>query len=254
VISGLLMTSAAAQITQPVDKRTVFTFSGPVSMPGVTLPAGEYVFRLADADSTRKVIQVQNKEGRSLGMFFSIPIDRPEADSDPEIGFIETASGLPAAVRSWWYAGDRSGYEFIYPKDQARRLAAGSSEPVLTTKADSTAADQTNTSELTRVTPSGSETAVAADARPAPAAQSQSAQNAPADDRASDMNRSTDTRPARTSVGTSGSQEAPGARTRLPQTATPLPFVWMVGACCSIAAAGLWVRRTAKRHARVGRS
>jgi hypothetical protein len=26
---------------QTLDKRTLFTFSGPVSMPGVTLPAGQ---------------------------------------------------------------------------------------------------------------------------------------------------------------------------------------------------------------------
>ena len=33
---------------QPSDYRTYFTFSAPVTLPGVTLPAGRYLFRLAD--------------------------------------------------------------------------------------------------------------------------------------------------------------------------------------------------------------
>ena len=32
---------AAPVSAQPADKRTLFTFSGPVSLPGVTLPAGQ---------------------------------------------------------------------------------------------------------------------------------------------------------------------------------------------------------------------
>jgi hypothetical protein len=28
--------------------------------------------------------------------------------------FMETASGLPIAVRSWWYPAESYGYEFVY--------------------------------------------------------------------------------------------------------------------------------------------
>jgi hypothetical protein len=40
--------TAAPASAQLLDKRTLFTFSGPVALPGVTLPAGQYLFRLAD--------------------------------------------------------------------------------------------------------------------------------------------------------------------------------------------------------------
>jgi hypothetical protein len=50
------MTGAAS--AQTFDKRTVFTFSGPVALPGVTLPAGQYLFRLADPTGDRKVVAV----------------------------------------------------------------------------------------------------------------------------------------------------------------------------------------------------
>lgn len=43
------------------DKRTYFTFNQSVALPGVTLPAGTYMFRLADPDTTRRVIQVSDK-------------------------------------------------------------------------------------------------------------------------------------------------------------------------------------------------
>jgi hypothetical protein len=125
---------------QTSDKRTVFTFSGPVALPGVTLPAGQYLFRLADTTGSRKVVQVVSADGKTpYGMFFSLPAERLEPAPTPEVQFMETASGMPAAIKAWWYPGERSGYEFMYPKDQARRLAQGAGRPVLTTQAQATA-------------------------------------------------------------------------------------------------------------------
>ena len=46
VLLGALTAATAA--ATPLDKCTTFTFSAPFSIPGVTLPAGSYVFRLAD--------------------------------------------------------------------------------------------------------------------------------------------------------------------------------------------------------------
>ena len=45
---------------------------------------------------------------------------------------------MPAAISAWWYPGERSGYGFMYPKDQARRLAEGAGQPGLTTQARAT--------------------------------------------------------------------------------------------------------------------
>lgn len=62
---------AAPVSAQPPDKRTLFTFSGPVTLPGVTLPAGQYLFRLADPNSSSKVVQVLNADGtKPYGLFF----------------------------------------------------------------------------------------------------------------------------------------------------------------------------------------
>jgi hypothetical protein len=115
--------SGANAFTSTSDKRTYFTFSQPVALPGVTLPAGTYMFRLADDTTSRKVIQVANKEGtQSFAMLHTLPIYRPDAPRDPEVRFMETASGQPVAVRAWWQQGERTGYEFLYSKAELAAL------------------------------------------------------------------------------------------------------------------------------------
>jgi hypothetical protein len=87
---------AAPVSAQPLDKRTLFTFSGPVALPGVTLAAGQYLFRLADPNSSSKVVQVLNADGtKPYGLFFTIAAERLEPASSPEVRFMETASGMP---------------------------------------------------------------------------------------------------------------------------------------------------------------
>ena len=120
--------SGANAFTGPSDKRTYFTFSQPVALPGVTLPAGTYMFRLADDTTTRKVIQVANKEGtQSFAMLHTVPVYRPDPPRDPEVRFMETAAGAPIAVRAWWKDGERTGYGFIYSKEELEALTRSAS-------------------------------------------------------------------------------------------------------------------------------
>ena len=128
----VLVGSASGANAFTSDKRTYFTFSQPVALPGVTLPAGTYMFRLADDTTSRKVIQVSNKEGtQSFAMLHTMPVYRPDAPRDPEVRFMETASGAPIAVRAWWQQGERTGYGFIYSKEQLAALnrSVASAEP-----------------------------------------------------------------------------------------------------------------------------
>jgi hypothetical protein len=157
VAAGLAAATVAAQ---PADKRTYFTFSGPVAIPGATLPAGRYLFRVADS-SGRDVIQVLSADGRTpLGMFFGQRVQRPDAPDAPEIRFLESGPGMPAAIQSWWYLGERSGYEFVYPKAQARLLAQGAGQPVLTTVTETKAPPETGAAPLARVSPQGEDLSV----------------------------------------------------------------------------------------------
>jgi len=156
--------SAGAQ-TYPEEKRVFFTFSGPVAVPGATLPAGKYLFRLTTsiASGERHVVQVLSDNGKkSYAQFFGVSAERTDYASKPEVRFMETATGMPPAVKTWWYPGAKGGYEFVYPKDQARALAKETGQPVLTTRSD-------EPSVFERITPAGMETETRAEvaARPA---------------------------------------------------------------------------------------
>ena len=123
---------AAVATADTIDKRTTFSFNTPVAIPGVTLPAGSYLFHVVDTDTTRDVVQVLSADGKTpYAMFFTLPIWRSETSPDPELTFIETAADMPHAIRAWWHPGESLGYEFMYGREQARLLAKGSGTPVL---------------------------------------------------------------------------------------------------------------------------
>jgi hypothetical protein len=157
LVAALTVSTASAQ-TYREDKRVFFTFSGSVAVPGATLPAGRYLFRLTTsiASGQRNVVQVLSDDGKkSYAQFFGISALRTDYASKPEIRFMETAAGMPAAVKTWWYPGAKGGYEFIYPKDQARLLAKGTGQPVLAARAE-------KPTEVERISPAGVETEVRA--------------------------------------------------------------------------------------------
>lgn len=196
------------------DKRTLFTFNRPIALPGVTLPAGEYLFRIVNTETSRNVIQVLSADGKKpYAMLHSIPEVRRDASEKPEVRFMETAKGHPSAVKTWWYPGERTGYEFIYPKAQAIALAKEVSEPVLTTKVETAKPQE---AELERIAPSGAETPVVAQAEPI--------------------------------VPTGVVQEGTvaEARTELPVTATRIPLFGLIGFIALALAAGLRVFRMAR--------
>ncbi len=61
------------------DYRTFFTFSQPLSVPGVTLPAGKYLFRVPGESSTRDVVQIaerRRQEGARTVLRASPPAQR----------------------------------------------------------------------------------------------------------------------------------------------------------------------------------
>jgi hypothetical protein len=45
--------------------------------------------------------------------------------------FAERSAGSPQAIRAWFYPGDNSGQEFVYPKNRATELARVTNQPVL---------------------------------------------------------------------------------------------------------------------------
>ena len=241
-------TSASAQDSN-INQRTILTFSGPVQMPGVTLPAGKYVFRLADT-ALHNVMQVfDGEEKRIIGQWFFIPKNRTTqeanaANGKPVVMFKETPEGFTPAIQYYFYPTDLTGKEFIYPKAQALKIAAATHQPVLATDTD---ANKGGEAHVFRVEPNGTEAKYDANAtasntaEPAPSSASR--------DSTADLNNSPASGPpsyaAPAATGTSGQNAAPRqqASNELPKTASPFPLIGLIGLLSLAAGFGLRLAR-----------
>jgi hypothetical protein len=159
VLCGAAMLAACLAPAAHADewtKLTYFTFSAPVELPGVVLPAGTYKFELADPDASRRVVRISDKEGGKIhGTFLSIPDQKLQPSDKPLVMFREAPAGAPEAVKAWFYPGETTGYEFVYPHDQALKIAKAVHTSVLTAKGEVTgttlASDTTRIDENDRV-------------------------------------------------------------------------------------------------------
>lgn len=149
-----LSAGVATAQTVPPDRTTFVTFSGPVSVPGTTLPAGTYTFKLLNSDTNRNIVQIFNREGTKLfTTLLAVPATRMEPTGDPVITFKETASDRPPAVHYWYYAGDLAGNELVYPKSQAQMIANASGESVMSVDSTGNSIDDWKAGSMSRVKP-----------------------------------------------------------------------------------------------------
>ena len=95
------------------DKKTDFTINQPVSIPGhVVLPAGSYVIKRLSA--VNSVVQILDKtETKVYATLFAIPDFVPNPPDKPVFTFQEMPQGTPIALKSWYYPGRDTAYEFV---------------------------------------------------------------------------------------------------------------------------------------------
>jgi hypothetical protein len=202
------------------NRKTVITFSGPVEVPGVgqhNLPAGTYVFKILNSQSDRHIVQIFNQdETQVLTTILAIPNYRLHATNKTVITFRERPAGQPEAVRAWFYPGREWGEEFVYAKSRAIELAKETNEPVLATPVELDAApiEALNTAPVEAVAPTGDPVELAQVVEPPPADAPMAAATQPAAD-------------------------------PLPQTASPLPMIALLG--LMLIGAGLALSAFSKR-------
>jgi hypothetical protein len=92
------------------------TFSGPFSVPGLSLAQGTYLFRRPVAG----VLQVLSSDRAHVYIqAFTVPVSRPETTKDFEVQFAEPAvAGAPQRMVKLFAPGERVGQELIYYKGQ----------------------------------------------------------------------------------------------------------------------------------------
>jgi len=193
------------------NRKTVITFSGPVEVPGVgqhNLPAGTYVFKILDSQSDRHIVQIFNQdETQVLTTILAIPNYRLKTTDKTTITFRERPAGQPEALRAWFYPGRAWGEEFVYEKARALELAKETNEPVLSTSIELATApvEALKTAPIEAVAPSGEpiELAQVVEAPPVAAAEPAPVAAAP--------------------------PVTVAAADPLPETASPLPLIALIG-------------------------
>jgi len=137
-LAVILCAGAAGWIVTPRaradvwDKKTTVEFKQPVEIPGMVLAPGKYVMRLMDSQSDRHIVQIYNADESHLyATLLTIPDDLLRATGKTVITFEERKNGSPEALKAWFYPGDPTGEEFVYPKPRAFQLAQESKQNVL---------------------------------------------------------------------------------------------------------------------------
>ena len=129
LVALVTFVAAPSAMADGWDKETVVTFSSPVEVPGQVLLPGTYVFKLADSQSDRGIVQIFSEDhSRLLATILAVPDYRLTPTEKNVISFEERPSGTPEALHSWFYPGDNYGVEFVYPKSTTQ-LAAANSQP-----------------------------------------------------------------------------------------------------------------------------
>jgi hypothetical protein len=249
-LKALAFVSVAGVFAQSVaqadvwDKKTVITINEPMQIPNMTLQPGTYVVRLSDvgAGANRHVVQFFNKNETSIvTTVFGIPNERLRPTGKSVFAFWETPAGQPKALRAWFYPGDNFGQEFAYPKEEAARITAnnkGAKVPVSDEKTPLSAATPSRSNEAS-VTSDNAVQQSPAQTSPEPGPAPVAAAAAP--------QQSAPAAPPRTPTDDAQRVNPSTTPNKLPQTASDLPLIGLIGMLsliCAFALSLAYRRRT----------
>ena len=115
-----------------LDQTTSIRFSESVEIPGRILPAGTYLFRLANVEGDRNIVQIFNSDGTALyATLMTIPIDRAEVTGHTTITLAEQGAGKRDVLLKWFYPGSLTGNEFLYSSQKEKELAHAEQQTIV---------------------------------------------------------------------------------------------------------------------------
>ena len=123
IIAFSLFSELAAHADES-DQATTITFNQPIQIPGQVLPAGTYLFKLANSDSGRDFVQIFNSDRTHIyATLQTIPTDRQDPTGQTVITLAEQGAGKPDVLLKWFYPGNLTGNEFLYSDQKEKELA-----------------------------------------------------------------------------------------------------------------------------------
>jgi hypothetical protein len=107
------------------NQATKVTFSQPVQIPGRVLPAGTYWFELPEDVYEHYLVRIYSADRTVLyATLFAANSERATATDRTVFGLAERGSAQPQAIVTWFYPGETTGHQFLYPKQVEKELAS----------------------------------------------------------------------------------------------------------------------------------
>ena len=131
-LRGAMLASVAALVwclgastatADDYNRRTILTIEQPMVVPGATLTPGTYTFILSNPESSRDVVNILREDGTPVISAHATRVSRNNEKRDLALFVALNEKGEMPMMKGWFYPGDRDGYEFVYPAEQARTMA-----------------------------------------------------------------------------------------------------------------------------------
>ena len=134
------------------NKKSTFTTDKQVEFPGIVLEPGTYVIRVKESGEKRSIVEILNQNGKQiLATLLAVTDHRQRPDDNSEFVYFDPTPRGPQAVRTWFYTGDLTGLEFVYPRSRARVIAKANDDHVMASNSSS------RDDVIVAITPNGKE-------------------------------------------------------------------------------------------------
>lgn len=113
------------------DQATEITFNQPIQVPGQVLPAGTYLFKLANTDDLN-VVQIFSSDRTHLyATLETVPSESQQVPNDTTVTLVEQGAGKPDALLTWFCPGNEVGHEFVYSTQLEKQMAHDQQQKVV---------------------------------------------------------------------------------------------------------------------------
>jgi hypothetical protein len=197
----LATASVLAPVTRADDsaKQATVTIQSPEQVPGSVLPAGSYAFKQTGAQLGWTIVQIYSNDGSALvTTILAYPNPKVASNGQNVIVYPANGSGSIPAIEGIVFAGDSTVQQLAYPR---------------------TAADQIGTANHIRIPTTGTD-----DAYPHSLPDAASSWSAPVANNSDSDASMTAQNTAMTPQNTAMTRQE-----KLPQTASPLPMIALIG-------------------------
>jgi len=110
----VVLLSGALHARGAISDVTYLTFSGPVSLPGVTLSKGTYIFEHASQHSP-DIIRVLSRDRKVVYLTtFTTPVARPTGLGNRVVLLGEASAGSARPITAWFPLDEEMGHQFVY--------------------------------------------------------------------------------------------------------------------------------------------